>query len=303
MSFSDLMSSGKGPGVIGLLLALVVLGGFLLLGTLTLDEQFQGGGRTITSVISNQEEQIESLRRDLEYSEGKLASLVERKRIADDLAKAKVGVSRQQALVAELGVKVADTGEEITALKHAFEDYKTKYRTVVRDAAKGTALDEFETLDGEVYKQVSIREVNSVGMLISHRDGSKRIPYANLPREMQDLYQFDAEEMEAKKAAEALARKQHLLATAAAQKASQEQSEQNQIEQQRANTVKREQAISAISSRITSLTDEIRTMESNIDSETQKKFSRAPQLREQLVVMRREKVELESKLRGLRANP
>ncbi len=303
MSFSDLMSSGKGPGVIGLLLALVVLGGFLLLGTLTLDDQFQGGGRTITSVISNQEEEIESLQRDLEYSEGKLALLVARKQTADDLGKAKVRVSRQQALMAELGVKVAETDEEIIALEQAFEDYKTKYRAVVRDAAKGKSLDEFETLDGEVYKQVSIREVNSVGMLISHRDGSKRIPYTNLPLEMQDLYQFDAEEMKAKKAAEALAIKQHLLATAAVQKAGQEQSDQNQIEQQRADTVKRDQAISAISSRITSLTNEIQTMEYNIESETRKKFSRAPQLREQLVVMRREKAELESKLRGLQSNP
>jgi len=297
------MSSGKGPGVIGLLLALVVLGGFLLLGTLTLDDQFQGGGRTITSVISNQEEEIESLQRDLEYSEGKLALLVARKQTADDLGKAKVRVSRQQALMAELGVKVAETDEEIIALEQAFEDYKTKYRAVVRDAAKGKSLDEFKTLDGEVYKQVSIREVNSVGMLISHRDGSKRIPYTNLPLEMQDLYQFDAEEMKAKKAAEALAIKQHLLATAAVQKAGQEQSDQNQIEQQRADTVKRDQAISAISSRITSLTNEIQTMEYNIESETRKKFSRAPQLREQLVVMRREKAELESKLRGLQSNP
>ena len=44
MGFSDLLSSSRGPGVIGVLVALLVLGGF---GTLfvVFDDNMQGGGK------------------------------------------------------------------------------------------------------------------------------------------------------------------------------------------------------------------------------------------------------------------
>ena len=58
MSFSDLMSSGRGPGVIGMVMALFVLLGFGLLFTLAFDEGFQGEGITIEAEIANQAKAI-----------------------------------------------------------------------------------------------------------------------------------------------------------------------------------------------------------------------------------------------------
>lgn len=53
MGFTDMMSSGRGAGVIGSIMAVVVLGGFVLLFVLVFDEGLQGGGETIESVIAS----------------------------------------------------------------------------------------------------------------------------------------------------------------------------------------------------------------------------------------------------------
>ena len=45
------MSSGRGPGFIGLLLALLIVGGFGALYVLVFDSEMQGKGVTIESVI------------------------------------------------------------------------------------------------------------------------------------------------------------------------------------------------------------------------------------------------------------
>jgi hypothetical protein len=62
MSFSDMMSSGRGPGVIGMLMALVVLVGFGVLFMFATDEGFQGGDQSIESIIKHQAGDIESLK-------------------------------------------------------------------------------------------------------------------------------------------------------------------------------------------------------------------------------------------------
>ena len=301
MSFSNLMSSAKGPGVIGLLLALIVLGGFIILGTLTLDEAFQGGGKSIGSVIRQQEGEIQSYQSRLKESKAPLVELADRERMAKELGIRTSKISSQQNSLAKTQVTIAQLHEELNTIERALEDYKGHYRTSIRGAAKGTEMEQFETLSGRVYHQVKVREVNAVGMLIRHRNGSKRIPYKDLPIDMQDHFQFDAEEKKAKTAAEALAKKKHLQATAAAQKARNQQNEQNKLEEKRAAAVRQQHAIAAITGRIATLSGEIREFQRSIASETWKKLSRAPQMREQLVKMKRKKQELESKLRTLRS--
>ena len=58
MSFSDMMSSGRGPGVIGMVMALIVLLGFGLLFMFAFDEGLQGGSQSIQSVIAQQAKHI-----------------------------------------------------------------------------------------------------------------------------------------------------------------------------------------------------------------------------------------------------
>lgn len=301
MSFSDLMSSAKGPGVIGLLLALTVLGGFLILGTLTLDEAFQGGGRTINSVIREQKDEIDRHKARLGDLKEDLARMAVREQISKKLDIRISEIKSREESLAKAKLASVRLLEEIDGIQQALEDYKSRYRTKVRNAAKESSMEQLETLSGRVYHQVEVREVNSVGMLISHRDGSTRIPYRDLPVDMQDHFQFDLEEKERKAAAEALARKKHLRAVALAREEKKRQTERRQAEDKRAAAVRREHAIAAISARIGTLTNDISDLGRRIESESRKTISRAPQMRERLTKMRREKKELENKLRTLGA--
>src|SRR6478735_1067734 len=63
MSFSDMMSSGRGPGVIGMLMVLVVLIGFGFLFMFAMDEG--SGAQSIESVIAQQKRDIESYKASL----------------------------------------------------------------------------------------------------------------------------------------------------------------------------------------------------------------------------------------------
>ena len=60
MGFTDLLSSSRGPGVIGTLLALLVLVGFGTLYLFVFDEGLQGGQKTIEAVIRDQGLEIEN---------------------------------------------------------------------------------------------------------------------------------------------------------------------------------------------------------------------------------------------------
>ncbi len=303
MSFGDLMSSAKGPGLIGLLLALVVLGGFIVLGTLTLDDQFQGGEKSLISIVRQQDQDIAHLRSELEIAQTGFTEAAGRKKIAAALIQRKAEIASLQAELGGRELLLAQTCAERDALVRTLGDYKARYRAIVRGAAKGKSFDQLECLDGNIYKQVSIREIDALGMTITHLDGTKRIPSKYLPLEMQDFYQFDAAETEKEKADEELAKKQYLLASAASQKANIEESRKNQREWEKSTNVRREQALSALTSSISALSDDIRKMERTIEDETQKRFSRAPQMREQLAAMQRQKAELETKLRILRSTP
>jgi hypothetical protein len=73
------------------------------------------------------------------------------------------------------------------------EAYADSYRASIRTSAVGKELPELKTGSGVTYTGVKIRKVDDVGMDITHSGGLTRVPYNELPADMQDLYQFTAE--------------------------------------------------------------------------------------------------------------
>src|SRR6218665_1742967 len=69
MSFGDLLSSGRGPGVIGMFMAIIVLVGFGAISIFVFDAELQGEGVSIESVIRRQSEEIESMQHQIETNE------------------------------------------------------------------------------------------------------------------------------------------------------------------------------------------------------------------------------------------
>lgn len=197
------MSSGRGPGVVGLLMAVLVIGGFGAIYVFVFDKELQGGGRSIQSIIRENEDEIDVLKAQIEQNKRTLADskeAAENRKIADELTTETSAVkSRIEELSDAMSKMVSDT----VALEKEFLDYRTAYRSQIRSDAVGEKFDELSTVSGSSYSDVEIRDVTEVGISIRHRDGSKRITYEELTPEWQERFQFDPDEK-----AEALAREE-----------------------------------------------------------------------------------------------
>lgn len=208
MSFSDMMESGRGPGVIGMLLALVVLSGFVLLYFFVFDEGMQGAPKTIESVIRLQAMEIDNLKEQHKYHEGSLNVLPKLEATKKELS-ALVRENRiREGQIKGLNESLASATNELEETGKRFENYKNDYRSFVRDKAKGREIPRLETSQGN-YENVTIREVTAIGAQIRYDGGLKRIPYEELPADMQDYYQFDAKQKSDAIADEITQRNQH----------------------------------------------------------------------------------------------
>jgi len=284
--------------MIGLLLALVVLGSFVILGTLTLDSRFTGGGKTIQHELRQQDVLLTGLRDRLSKSKIDLARAESFNRIAEDVSKRREKLQEQEEIISKsLAVK---TGllEEISAIEQEFEAYKVKYRQHVRSGAKGKTFDEFVTLKEEKLKGVTVRHVNAIGMSVLYSDGIKRIPYEELPLDMQDYYQFDPEEKKAAIEAEALAQKAYDRSVNEADQAARKLAEERKQEQLAKDAVVREKHIAALRDSIRSMDDQIDELESQIKREENKRISRAPILRDEISKLQHKKADLSASVQN-----
>lgn len=301
MSFSDLMSSSRGPGVVGMLLAMVVLIGFGLLFLFAFDERFQGKELTIEAEIEQLFKEAQHLS---DYKAGLEQQLSNQPRLAQSVRELNAAKRENQfrdAGISGLSQRIQSFNEAIAAKNREVSAYKDEYRAFVRGKAKGTTYESLKTRNGEVYQQVEVREVTAVGMQIIHEGGHKRVAFEDLPPEIQDYYQFDSTQKQAALSQEAAQRQQHDAATAAADAAAagalkaQRQKEEQTLRQRSV------QAAQAAQVRIRQLEEEIRALQIDIEQESKKPLSRAPQLRQQLSAKEQEKSSLSLKLAELKS--
>ncbi len=300
MSFSDLMTSARGPGVIGTILALIVLLGFGLLFMYSFDEGSQGAGKTIESVIRDQHREIESLTVRIGNHAARLDQGKGRKSILDELKKTETQAVRQRAEIEWLEERGTSLDGELAAIGEEFETYKDRYRAHVRKAAEGTKLDRLTTLHGETFENVTIRQVNAVGMQIAHQAGFKRIPFEELPEDMMDLYQFCPAQKEQALAREKEIRNLHETQVAAAKGAVEQKRAEEAVRQEALQREQNARLLQNSLDRIKTLEDEIRQLQRDIADEALKRISRAPQMRQQLAMKEREKARLQAQVNRLR---
>ena len=286
-----------------MLLAMVVLVGFGVLFLFAFDEGFQGKDQSIESVIANQAKEIDDLKLGIDSGTKRLAEVPARSNAARELATIKRENQYRDGEIESLRQGIAAANEAISAKLADFEAYKDQYRVVVRAKAKGSTMPRLETRSGEVYENVSVREVSAVGMQIIHDGGQKRVPFEDLPAELQDLYQFDPAQKAAAIAREAEERGLHDAAVVAAQEVA---GQQAMLLKQREEEAARERAAAALKvmqARIKTLGDEIRGLEQALELEVRKPLSRAPQMRQQISAKQRELAGLEEKVARMLANP
>ena len=264
MSFSDMMSSGRGPGVIGMVMALVVLLGFGLLFMYASDETDRAG-QSIESVIAHQAKDIESQKATIIFERQKLDQAPARVANAKELARIK---RESQALTdnsANLKTRIEAGKAEVALRLEALADYKDEYRAYARGKAKGETLDKLETLTGIVYNSVLIREVTAIGIQIRHADGQKRILFEDLPEAMKDRFQYDPKQKDQAMAEEAATRDVHEAAVAVADDLADQKMDAQREKDAEEVKARIRQDIAVKEGLVASIKEEIKGLEAEID--------------------------------------
>ena len=270
MSFSDMMSSGRGPGVIGMVMALVVLLGFGVLFMFAFDEGFQGGELSDEAAIVQQGKDIENYQMTIDKSQATLDLTPQR--VTDSKELVRLGRESQtlQQTIVTLGDKKKAVEAEIVEKKKVFEEYKDLYRAYVRGKAKDEKMDQLVTLTGVVYKNVDIREVTAIGIEIRHAEGHKRIPFEDLPDTMKDYYQFDSSQKGDAEKAEEAARKIHVDEVAVVEKQTELEMAKQRERDALADKEKRRRKIVEKEALILTIQSEIRDLNLLLDRETER---------------------------------
>jgi hypothetical protein len=272
---SFLTSNEKWPLAIGFFLAVVVLVGLCIF-MLAVDETLisLGGKESLRSQNRRQKEEIRNLAAQLTELEHKKIEAEKNQEIS---AKLKKTVIDNESMAAELdslrGSLAAETDALAAEIKR-FEDYKDQYRAHVRRKAVGEVIPRLITLEGKSYDNITIREVTPVGIQIRHTDGVKRIPYEELPKDMQDYFQFDAEQKKEAVQQEQAATDTHLAEVSSVQTQRKSEVAENDARTSQENMDKMRQAITLKTSQIDRLETEISSLHSSISEEEAKKIRR-----------------------------
>lgn len=300
MSFNNFYSSISGPLLVAFLLALAVFGGFMFMGTLTLDSRFWGG-ENLEAVMKSNLKKIE----DLKTHE---TNLKERLKRHDALRQKQTELDELNELVKQqldrntnLATSLVEAKQTIFDTEQNYFDYIQKYRAKVRSEAKGKKMDTFTTTEGVTYKDVTITKVDAIGIGINHESGGRRIPYKELPLEMQDYYQFGENEAQEFAQREIERQKQNQMAYDMAIKSAAERQKMLDLMKSNQDSADRQSALFRAQSDLVSLENKILLKKEEIAAQRNEKVSQAPQLRVQLEKLEELKVKLEAQIRQLNA--
>jgi len=292
MSFTDLMSSSRGPGLIGTLMALLVLVGFGTLYLFVFDARLQGGQKTIEAVIGDQQVEIDALRSAIAGSEERMEDGVRLKRQATELAGLASRAELAGRRIAELEAGRDAETAALAARVAEWERYKEDYRAAEWASAKGEKIDRLTTTSGKEFVQVTVKAVSHKGMDISHEGGLRLITCEELPAELRNRFQFDAGKTAEDAAVTAAAVDIHSgnvdivrLATQATEKLARARELQAKVDAARVD-------IERIQSELPERQAAIARMRSAIAVEKTKKLSRAPEMQDKLRAMESKSEEL-----------
>lgn len=284
-----------------MLLALVVLVGFGLLFMFAFDEGMQGKDQSIESMIAHDAKEIENLTGGIANGEKELTKGPSLLAKSKELGAVKMENRIREGSIDSLKKGIDSANEAIAAKNKDFEAYKDEFRAFARGKAKGQTMARLETRRGDVYENVTIREVTAIGMQIMHDGGQKRIAFEELFDEIQDQFQFDPKQKAAAVAVEVATRNEHEAAVSVASEvASQQAAEQKKKEaaELREKTIR---AIAVKRSRVASLQREIEGLEKALPMEANKPISNAPQISGQIRRKQQELSALQSNIARLEA--
>ncbi len=97
----------------------------------------------------------------------------------------------------EIKAQFEQLEDDVAKAKQELRDYKSKYKLGVRTKLKGMPLPRLETTDRVGYQSLVVREVTPEEVSFSHSGGIARVPLAKLPRDLQQKFLYEPEEVKA----------------------------------------------------------------------------------------------------------
>lgn len=192
--FDDFFSSSRGPGVVGVFLGVVVLGGFGGLGLVIFnDRSFGESELTPQEELAMQAGRIDDLANQLDGLKEEQNQVREREKLVEQIAGMQRSLELQRGVVSSLEEKTIAAGEAITAEQNKLEAYKADYRQAERASAIGEKFDELVLQDGTVYRKVEIRGFTDTKVDLLHAKGLAGVDWEELPASWRDRFQFDPE--------------------------------------------------------------------------------------------------------------
>jgi hypothetical protein len=191
--FDEILTSYKGAGIIGTVVAvgtLIALGSMFVLAS---DDRFSSGREPIAYVIKKQEQKIARLKESVENTNQYIAAAKVHEIKAQELAKLKMRLKSCSEKSSQVNGQIAEHVHEAEQIRKELEKYRTKYRAFIRAKMIGANYPEIVTQSGRSYKNVTIRKIDHMRMSISHSEGSGSISWNELPNDLIDLLQLTQE--------------------------------------------------------------------------------------------------------------
>lgn len=192
--FKDFHESTRNVGMMSMLLGFLVLVGFWGLGMAVYSGLGQKDrGPSLSSRIEQLEKSVEVTREEFLLEQGRLKKMEGFQKTLSEIAEMQNELANERSNIQKLRQQAVGLDEELVELGGEFEDYRDRYRSNERNLAKGEIIDLSET-KGPDFKECKIIGISPLHLRVMRTAGPTGIPYQELPKDVQDRFQFEAEE-------------------------------------------------------------------------------------------------------------
>jgi chromosome segregation ATPase len=219
MGFTDLASSGRGPWVFGVTIAVFIVASFGALYSLVFDPNNMENHKKIEAVVRDLGLEIDGKKTQLESYKKEMKLVAQRKEEEKELRDLSLKVEATAKRIEEAKAEEAAAQAAVEDAEKEWEDYKEEYRTAIWAKAKGRELGTLKLGNGNTFEAVIVRKIDHAGMDVICSSGPKNIKFEDLPAELQDEFQFDLVKRDEFVAEEGKAENKHIESVEYAQTA------------------------------------------------------------------------------------
>lgn len=191
--FDDFHETTRNVGVVGVFLGLLVVAGLGGLGMAVLSGTAESNEATIEGLVNDQAIHLRALESGLDERKSEIEKFESYRKTLGQIDTELMEITRNEEVVGRLKAQMTEVRGAVEVEVENFETYRSKYRLLERHAAEGEKID-LSATKGPDFKEMTISGVTPLHLKVMTSAGPLGIPYYELPLEVQDRFQFSADE-------------------------------------------------------------------------------------------------------------